>query len=105
MRRDPKVLNTPHTRLGGLCGQKTLLWKKKNNISESEPLSDTFLNIFGFKKDPLAPTIYVRNNKIILNTYGSDGYNKYGPYKKGQSRGRMIGLEEAGWTGYTSIQL
>lgn len=49
------------------------------------------------------PTIYTRNlGEIIYNTYSNDSHpnDKRNSYKKGQSKGRMIGLEEAGWIGY-----
>jgi hypothetical protein len=46
------------------------------------------------------PLFYVRQWRIMGNMYGADAHpnDKSSKAVKGQSRGRMKGLEEAGWT-------
>jgi hypothetical protein len=60
-------------------------------------------------KEVEKPLIYIRISlklgiEIHDNYYKDDAHpnNKY-QYKKGESKGRMIGLEEAGWKGFVPV--
>lgn len=52
------------------------------------------------------PLYYVRNGNIHDNTYTQDSHpnDKRANYKAGESKGRMIGLEEAGWLPIYSLK-
>lgn len=52
------------------------------------------------------PTFYTRHiGEFIDNTYKTDSHpnDKRNTYKKGMSKGRMIGLEQAGWIGFVKL--
>jgi len=48
----------------------------------------------------LLPLYYVRGSEVTINFYATDAHpnDKKSKAVKGASRGRMMGLEESGWT-------
>lgn len=69
----------------------------------------TYLENNGFVREIEQPTIYVRGERLTFSVYTSNPHpndkRSKGKYSKGQSKGRRIGLEEAGWIGMKKKQL
>jgi hypothetical protein len=64
---------------------------------------EEILKLLGYERNVIEPVIYVKGDSIHNNIYMNNSHpnDKKSSYKAGDSKGRMIGLEEAGWIGYS----
>lgn len=64
---------------------------------------DYVMSLLGYKLDSIKPTVYIRGDQVSTNMYMEDSHpNDYSSrYIAGQSKGKMVGLEDVGWIGYS----